>query len=113
MSKKFSIKINDELSEKLTNHELDSKDVINKALHQFFENVKEDNEIVTTLRENIKELKKNKELLEIDYACLMGENKKLQMRINDLAKLYPSAVTVLGKTSEFQSFKRNKRFFKK
>ena len=51
MSKELSVKINGKLFEKLDNHELNSKDIINKALHQFFENENEDNEIVTTLKD--------------------------------------------------------------
>jgi hypothetical protein len=112
MSKELSIKINGNLFKKLDNHELQTKDLINKALNQFFENEKEDNETVTTLKQNVQELEKQREVLEIDYACLMGENKKLQTRIDDLARLYPSAVTLLGKTPEFRSFRRNKQFFK-
>ena len=112
MSKEFSIEINDILFEKLDNHELDRKDIINKALHQFFENEKQDNEIVTTLKQNVQDLEKQRELMEIDYACLMGENKKLQMRIDDLARLYPSAVTLLGKTPNLKKLRRNKKLFK-
>lgn len=108
MSKEFSVKINDRLFGKLNNHELDSKDVINKALNQFFESEKQDNEIVTTLKNNVQELEKQKESMEIDFACLMGENKKLQTRIDDLARLYPSAVTLLGKTPNLRSLRKNK-----
>ena len=112
MSKEFSVKINDKLFEKLNNHELNSKDIVREALHQFFENEKQDNEIVTTLKANVQELEKKRESLEIDYACLMGENKKLQNRIDDLAKLYPSAVTLLGKTPGFRLLRRNKHIIK-
>ena len=112
MSKEFSIEINDSLLEKLDNHELESKDIINKALNQFFENEKQDNEIVTTLKQNVQELVKHRELMEIDYACLMGENKKLQTRIDDLARLYPSAVTLLGKTPKLRKLRKNKQVFK-
>ena len=112
MSKEFSVKINDKLFEKLDNHELDSKDIINKALNQFFENEKKDKEIVTTLRQNVQELENQRELMEIDYACLMGENKKLQTRIDDLARLYPSAVTLLGKTPDLRSIRKMKKFTK-
>ena len=112
MSKEFSIEINDSLLEKLDNHELESKEIINKALNQFFENEKQDNEIVTTLKQNVQELVKQRELMEIDYACLMGENKKLQTRIDDLARLYPSAVTLLGKTPKLRKLRKNKQVFK-
>ena len=108
MSKEFSVKINDSILEKLDSHELDSKDIINKALHQFFENEKQDTEIVTTLKQDVQELKKQRELMEIDYACLMGENKKLQTRIDDLARLYPSSVTLLGKTPKLRKLRRKK-----
>ena len=113
MSKEFSVKINERLFEKLDSHELDDKDVINKALHQFFKNEKQDTEIVTTLKQNVQELKKQRELMEIDYACLMGENKKLQTRIDDLAHLYPSSVTLLGKTPKLRKLRRNKQVFNK
>lgn len=113
MTKEFSVKINDKLFEKMNNHELNSKIIISKALQQFFENEKQDKEVVTTLKENVQVLEKQRELLEIDYACLKGENKKLQMRIDDLARLYPSAVTLLGKTSEFKSLRRTTQVFKK
>ena len=113
MSKELSVKINDKLLKKLDNHELESKDIINKALHQFFENEKQDNEIVTTLIENVQNLEKQRESLEIDYACLMRENKKLQTRIDDLAQIYPTAVTLLGKTSDSRLLRRNKWLFKK
>jgi len=113
MSKEFSVEIKDRLFEKLGSHELDSKDIINKALHQFFENEKQDTEIVTTLKQNVQDLKKQRELMEIDYTCLMGETKKLQTRIDDLARLYPSAVTLLGKTPNLRSLRKNKQFFKK
>jgi len=108
MSKELSVKINDELFKKLGNHELNSEDIIDKALHRFFENEKQDGEIVTTLKENVQELEKQRELMEIDYACLVGENKKLQTRIDDLARLYPSAVPLLGKTPALRLFRRNK-----
>ena len=113
MSKELSIKVNDKLLKKLDNHELESKELINKALHQFFENEKQDNEIVTTLIENVEDLEKKRESLEIDNACLMQENKKLQTRIDDLAEMFPSAVTILGKTSDSRQLRRNKWSFKK
>ncbi len=113
MSKEFSVKIDDKLFKKLDNHELKSKDIINKAVHQFFENETQDNEIVTTLKGNLQGLEKQNESLEIDYASLMRENKKLQTRIDDLAQMCPSAVVLLGKTSESRLLRRNRWFFKK
>jgi hypothetical protein len=112
MSKEFSIKINDKLFEKLDSHELNRKDIINKALNQFFENETQENEIVTTLKQNVQELEEKRELMEIDYACLMGENKKLQTRIDDLARLYPSAVTLLGKTPDLRLIRKRKKVSK-
>jgi cupin superfamily acireductone dioxygenase involved in methionine salvage len=111
MSKEFSVEINDSLLERLDSHELDSKEIINKALNQFFESEKQDNEIVTTLKQNVQELENQKELMEIDFACLMGENKKLQTRIDDLARLYPTAVTLLGKTPKLGKLGRKKAGF--
>ena len=113
MSKELSVKINDKLFKKLDNHELKSIDIVNNALHQFFENEKQDNDTMTTLKENVQDLEKQRESLEIDYACLMRENKKLQTRIDDLAQIYPSAVTLLGKTSDSRLLRRNKWLFKK
>ncbi len=111
MNKEFSVEINKSLLEKLNSHELDSKEIINKALNQFFENEKQDNEIVTTLKQNVQELENQRELMEIDFACLMGENKKLQTRIDDLARLYPTAVTLLGKTPKISKLRRKKSVF--
>lgn len=111
MSKELSIKIDNKLFKKLDNHGIvDKKDIITKALNQFFENKEpdeeQDNEIVTTLE------KKN-ESLEIDNICLLQENKKLQTRIDDLAQMYPSAVALLGKASETRQIKKNRWVFKK
>lgn len=113
MSKELSVKINDKLIEKLDNHKHHSNYVINKALHQFFENKKQYTGNESTLKQNLLELEKQRELLEIDYTCLMQENKKLKMRIDDLAVIYPAAVTLLGKTSESRLLRRNNWFFKK
>ncbi|MCK5636417.1 MAG: hypothetical protein KAH91_03270 [Thermoplasmatales archaeon] len=113
MSKELSVKINDELFKKLDNPEMKKRDVITKALHQFFENKEQNNETVTTLKENVQALEKQRESLEIDYTGLMQENKNLQTRIDDLAKMYPSAVVLLGKTSESRLLRRNRWSFKK
>ena len=113
MSKELSVKINDELFKKLDNHEMKKRDVITKALHQFFENKEQNNETVTTLKENVQKLEKQRESLEIDYAGLMQENKNLQTRIDDLAQMYPPAIALLGKTSESRQIRKNKWIFKK
>lgn len=113
MSKELSVKINDKLIDKLDNHELHINHVVNIALHQFFENTNPDIENKSPLKENLYELERQRELLEIDYACLKQENKKLKTRIDDLAQMYPAAITILGKTSESRRLRRNKWFFKR
>lgn len=117
MSKERSIKIDNKLFKKLDNHGMDKKDIITKALNQFFENKEpdeeQDNEIVTTLNGNVQTLEKKNESLEIDNICLFQENKKLQTRIDDLAQMYPSAVALLGKASETRQIKKNRWVFKK
>ena len=117
MSKEVTIKIDDKLFKKFNNHEIDEKDVVAKALHQFFEdkeqNSKKDDEIVTTLKKNIKTLKKEKKTLEIEKVCLANENKSLQTRIDDLARLYPSAIALLGKADESRMIKKNRWVFRK
>lgn len=117
MSKEVTIKINDKLFKKLNSHELDRKDVVTKALHQFFEDKEQDSnkndEIVTTLKKNIHDLKKEKKTLEIEKVCLENENKSLQTRIEDLAQLYPSAVALLGKADESRMVRKNRWLFRK
>ena len=113
MSKELSVKINDELFKKLDNHEMKKRDVITKALHQFFENKEQNNETVTTLKENVQTLEKHKESLEIDKICLMQKSKNLQTKIDDLAQMYPSAVVLLGKTPESRQIRKNKWIFNK
>jgi len=117
MSKELIIKINDKLLNKLNTHEMNEKDVVTKALHQFFEdeeqNDEQDNKAVTTLKKNIQNLKKEKKTLEIEKVCLANENKNLQTRIDDLAQMYPSAVALLGKASESRMIRKNRWFFRK
>jgi len=117
MSKECTIKINDKLFKKLNNHEMNKKNIVTEALHQFFEDDKQnddqDDEIVTTLKENVKSLKKEKKTLEMEKVCLLHENKNLQTRIDDLAQMYPSAVALLGKATESRQLRKNKWFFKK
>lgn len=113
MSKEFSVKINNKLYKNLHDNKLKRNEMINKALFQFFENKEEKNEIVTTLKGNVETLEKQNKSLEIDKICLMQENKKLKTRIDDLAQLYPSAIALLGKSSESRQIRKNKWIFKK
>ena len=113
MNKVISTRINDKLFIKLNNHEMKNEDIVTKALHQFFENKEQNNEIITTLKENVQTLEKHKESLEIDKICLMQKSKNLQTKIDDLAQMYPSAVVLLGKTSESRQIRKNKWIFNK
>ena len=113
MSKEFSVKVNDKLYKNLDNNKLKSNDIISKALYQFFENKEQNNEIVTTLKENVQIFEKQTKSLEIDKICLMQENKNLKTRIDDLAQLYPSAIALLGNSSESRQIRKNKWIFKK
>jgi len=113
MSKELSIKLDDKFLKKLDKHGLKDKKIINEALNQFLKNKEQDDETVTTLKENVQTLEKQNESLEIDNICLMQENKKLQGRINDLVQMYPSAVALLGKTTETRQIKKNRWIFKR
>ena len=113
MSKEFSIKISDKFYKNLENNKPKSNDIITKALYQFFKNKEQNNEIVTTLKENVQTLEKQNKSLKIDKICLMQENKNLKTRIDDLAQLYPSAIALLGKASESRQIRKNKWIFKK
>ena len=113
MRKEFSVKINDKLYKNLHNNKLKNDEIINKALNQFFKNKEQNNEIVTTLKENVQILDKQNKSLEIDKICLLQENKNLKTRIDDLAQLYPSAIALLGKTSVSRQIRKNKWIFKK
>jgi hypothetical protein len=113
MSKELSVMIDDNLIDILDNHELHINHVVNIALHQFFENTKPEIDNVSTLKNDIYELKRQRELLEIDYTCLKQENKKLKTEIDDLAQLYPSAITILGKTPDSLRLRRNRWFFRR
>jgi hypothetical protein len=108
MSKEFSVKINDKLYKNLHNNKLKRNEIITKALYQFFENKEQNNEIVTTLKGNVQILEKQSKSLEIDKICLMQENKNLKTRIDDLAQLYPSAIALLGNSSESRQIRKNK-----
>ena len=117
MSKLLSIRIYDKLYTKLDNQEMKNEDIVTEAIHQFFENKEQNeeqnNEIVTILKENVKTLEKQKKSLEIENVCFKQENKDLKTRIDDVAQLFPSAVALLGKTSESRKIKKNKWIFKK
>jgi hypothetical protein len=113
MSKELSVMIHDNLVDILANHELHINHVVNIALHKFFENTKQEIDNASNLINDFVELQRQQQLLEIDYSCLKQENKKLKMRIDDLAQLYPSAVTILGKKPESQKLRRKKWFFKR
>jgi len=113
MSKKLSISIDDKLFSKLDNKSINKEEIIAKSLQQFFENEEQDDEIVTTLKENIKTLEKQKESLEIDNACFKQQNVKLQKKIDEVAQLFPSSVAVLGKTPQTRKIKKNRWIFSK
>jgi hypothetical protein len=113
MSKELTIKLDGKLLKKLDKNGLKNKNVIAEALNQFFENKEQDDATVSTLKESVQTLEKKKESLEIDNVCLLQENKKLQGRINDLVQMYPSAVALLGKTTESRQIKKNKWIFKR
>ncbi len=113
MSKIASVTVDDEIFTKLDNQEIKQEDIFAKSIQQLFENEKQNNEIVTTLQEDIKMLEKQIESLEIDNACVKQENKELNKKIDDLAEMFPSAVTILGKTPESNEMKRNRWIFSK
>lgn len=113
MSEKVTIKVDNGPFFKLNNEEFKDNDADNEELNKNIESEEQTNELITTLKENVQMLKKQNNLLEIDRICLMQENKNLQTRIDDLVKMYPSAVALLGKTTEFEKKRKNKWFFKK
>jgi hypothetical protein len=112
MSEKVTIQKDDIPFFKVNNTEIENFDNITKVSNNI--RSEEDNsQLITTLKKNVQILKEQNEILEIERICLMNENKHLQTRIDDLAKMYPSAVAVLGKTSEFNKIKKNRWFTKK
>ena len=113
MSEKVTIKVDNGPFFKLNNNEFEDNDANNEGLNKNIESEEQNNEIITTLKQNVNMLKKQNNSLEIDKICLMQENKNLQTKIDDLVKMYPSAVALLGKTSEFEKIRKNKWFFKK
>jgi len=113
MSKELTIKLDDKLLKKLDKHESKNKEIITEALNQFLKNKEQNDETVTTLKGNVQTLEKQNESLEIDNICLLQENKKLKGRIDDLVQMYPSAVALLGKTTETRQIKKNRWIFKR
>ncbi len=113
MREKVTIRVDDGSFFRVKNNELEDNETIIEEPTETVEREEQNNELISTLKENVQMLEKQNKSLEIDKICLMQENKNLLTRIDDLAKMYPSAVALLGKTSEFDNIRRNKRFFKK
>jgi len=113
MSKITRVTVDEDIVTKLNNQNINQEDIFTEALPQFFEDEKTNDEHVTTLWENIKTLEKQIESLEIDNACIKNENMELKKKIDELAEMFPSAVTILGKTPESSQIKRNKWIFSK
>ena len=111
MSKITRVTVDEDIVTKLNNQNINQEDVFTEALPKFFENEEKDDDIVTTLKDDIRFLLKKIESLEIDNACVKNENMELKKKIDDLAEMFPSAVTVLGKTPESKQIKRNRWIF--
>ena len=110
---KVTIKVDDWNFFRVNNNKFEDNETIMEEPTETVEREEQDNELIYTLKENVQMLEKQNKSLEIDKICLLQENKNLLTRIDDLAKMYPSAVALLGKTSEFDKIRKNKRFFKK
>lgn len=76
-------------------HENPDEDVVSIAPS---ENDESKMEQISTLKDMIKKLEKERESLEIDNVCLSQQKQELESRIDDLARIYPSASILLGKT---------------
>lgn len=113
MSKITRVTLDEDIVQKLNNQNINQEDIFTEALTQFFENEEQTDITVTTLKEEIKSLEKQIESLQIDNACVKNENKELQKKIDDLAEMFPSAVTILGKTPELNQIKNNRWIFSK
>lgn len=111
MSKITRITLDDDIFSKLNIQEKNNEDIFTQSLPQFFENEEKDGEIVTTLKQEIKSLEKQIESLKIDNACVKNENMELKRKIDDVAEMFPSTVTMLGKTPETKQIKRNRWIF--
>ena len=111
MSKITRVTVDDKLSTMLNNLEVNKEDVFTQSLPKFVEVEEQNNQLVTTLRDNIRTLERQIESLEIDNACVKNENMELKKKIDDLAEMFPSAVTILGKTSDLKQIKRNRWIF--
>ena len=80
-------------------------------------------ELISSLQENIKKLQQDKqslnqqkESLEIDTICLKQKNFELESRIDQLVDTYPSASILLGKTPKESTMfidRLKKRLFKR
>ncbi len=113
MSKITRVTVDDDIFLKLNNQEINQDGFIAQSLPQFFENEEKNDEVVSTLKKEIKSLEKQIESLLIDNACVKNENKELNKKIDDLAEMFPSAVTILGKTLESTQVKNNRWIFSK
>ena len=111
MSKITRVTVDDELSAMLSKLETKNEDFFTQSLPQSVEVEEQNDENVTTLSEDIISLKSQIESLEIENACVKQENRELNKKIDDLAEMFPSAVTILGKTPETKQIKRNRWIF--
>jgi hypothetical protein len=111
MSKITRVTIDEDIVTKLTSQNINQEDVFTEALPKFFEKEEKDDDIVTTLKDDIRFLLKQIESLEIDNACVKNENMELKQKIDDLAEMFPSAVTILGKTPDSNKIKKNRWIF--
>ena len=109
MGKKITIKIDDNLLEKVDNSQKINQEFINTALNNYLEQV-ESIDTVSTLKNDIESLQnentlleQERETLEINNICLKQNNYELQSRIDDLVEKYPSASILMGKTPELSN----------
>ncbi len=104
-----------------SHHVLDEGD--RNALVKLFQGEIHQDGAVSMLQENIRKLEdeksvllQDKELLEIDKICLKQQKFELESRIDDLAKMFPSASILLGKTPEkttMMASGKKRSFFKR